>query len=279
MTAATCDDVLRLLRGMYLPPGRAPGGVFVPEIEAPDGRRRADLLWIPTTIAGGRGRDIIGHEIKVNRADVLRELAEPAKAESWSRFCVRWWLVVSDPKLVEGLEIPEAWGVMAPPSGRRTRSMTILKPAPPLEPVDLTPAYVRLVSYLGTRSRRDDAEVEYQLASLRGEVERLKRDLDRAATSGARSSIEASKIAEVMRLIRERQIAEVSWYALEPADIVAAIADRLATRRAAEETRQAVRNVMRSLQSVAQAATDESMLKRLERLEVDARKAVKAVGA
>lgn len=76
-------DLVAMLRRHYLPEGRPPGGIFAGEIESPDGRRRADALWAPWSIAGGAG--IVGHEVKVSRSDVLTELADPMKAEPWAR--------------------------------------------------------------------------------------------------------------------------------------------------------------------------------------------------
>lgn len=166
----SADDVLAMLRRHYLPEGRPQSGLLVEEIEAPDGRRRADALWVPLTTSGGN--EIVGHEVKVSRADVAAELADLTKAESWMKYCTRWWLTVSDPALVEGFDIPETWGVMSPPSGRRTRSMTVLRQAPRLHPVDSALAYRRVLAknHFGTNGR----------------VEQLKRDLEYARRDGER---------------------------------------------------------------------------------------------
>lgn len=43
---------------------------------------------------------LIGHEVKVSRADWLHELKQPEKAEAWKRFCHEWYLVVSDAAIV-----------------------------------------------------------------------------------------------------------------------------------------------------------------------------------
>src|SRR5690348_2999491 len=75
----TAKHMVEMLRRHYLPEGRPPAGVFAPEIGSPDGKRRADLIWMPTTIAGGTG--LHGHEIKVSRSDLLTELDDPTKAD------------------------------------------------------------------------------------------------------------------------------------------------------------------------------------------------------
>lgn len=55
-----------------------------------------------------------GHEVKVNRADWLKELREPEKAEAFTPYVHYWWLVVSDKNIVRPDELPDGWGLMAP---------------------------------------------------------------------------------------------------------------------------------------------------------------------
>lgn len=176
---STAGDLLKVLRRHYLPDGRPPGGVFAAEIESPDGRRRADAVWMPTTHAGGR--ELIGHELKVTHSDVLAELADPTKHDAWARYCTRWWLVVLTPALVEGLDVPEHWGILAPPSGRRTRSMTVVRPAPRLDPVDSGVGYRRMAVWLANRQTETAARLaldlqqrDRELAAARREIEQLR---------------------------------------------------------------------------------------------------------
>lgn len=51
-----------------------------------------------------------GFEVKVSRADWLRELKEPDKAETFRRHMHYWWLVVADPAIVRPGELPTAGG-------------------------------------------------------------------------------------------------------------------------------------------------------------------------
>ena len=127
----TAKDMLDLLDKHYAPPPSKPaGGRQISEIQAPHSTRRADALYLPITTSG-RGT-IIGHEIKVNRADVLAEVADPHKADAWMRYCNRWWLVISNASIIEGIPIPPEWGIMLPPT--RNRFMTVVRDAPKLEP-------------------------------------------------------------------------------------------------------------------------------------------------
>lgn len=55
----------------------------------------------------------------MSRADWLRELDDPAKAEAWWPHCNRFW-VVAVPGIIMPAELPEGWGLMElPASGRR----------------------------------------------------------------------------------------------------------------------------------------------------------------
>jgi len=256
---STSTDVLAMLRRHYLPEGRPPGGAFVPELESPDGRRRADLIWMPTTLAGGK--HLIGHEIKVSRADVLAELSDPTKADAWARYCAQWWLVVAHPRLVHGLDIPEAWGLMAPPSGRRTRSMTILRPAPRHEPIELGPAFRQVARWLMYRQ-------ETEVAGLRRDAEYAKRDaaaahrqLEEARATGAvRHDPRAQRVAQILAAIdaRGREPGSQLFFRDGELDqvIVEAIVDHQAVQDAGTRARWELRSLLAAAQQIAEPMKD-----------------------
>jgi len=59
-----------------------------------------------------RGLELHGFEVKVARADWLRELRDPLKVEqSLFRYCDRWW-VVTPPDVAKVDEIPPTWGLL-----------------------------------------------------------------------------------------------------------------------------------------------------------------------
>lgn len=197
----TAADMLSLLKRHYLPDPDKAAGVFAAEIQAP-GRsaRRADLIWHGVTAA--TGRELIGHEIKVSRADLLTELQDQTKSHDWQRFCDRWYLVVSDPKLVDGLDLPPTWGVLAPPSGRRTRSMTVVLKAPKLRPDDQATALRTLMAWQHWKWNRDAAELSRRDASvraLRTEVEQLRRLVPgRQSTQSQRTREVVNRIVDAL---------------------------------------------------------------------------------
>jgi len=169
----TAKAMVEILRRHYLPEGRQPAGIFAPEIAAPASDRRADLIWQGLTASG---RELIGHEIKVNRGDLLAELADPTKSDPWMQYCDRWYLVLPHMALVDGLDLPETWGVMTPPSGRRTRSMTIEVKAPKLKPAEQSPALRTIAAWLHWRLHSE----KVHHANSRREVEELRTQLQQA---------------------------------------------------------------------------------------------------
>lgn len=81
-----------------------------------------------------RGLELHGFEIKVSRSDWLRELKDPAKAESIVTYCDRWWIAVGDAEIVKDGELPPTWGLLVP----RGKGLIQKKEAPKLnaQPVD-----------------------------------------------------------------------------------------------------------------------------------------------
>jgi hypothetical protein len=261
VTAAkhTASSMTDLLRQHYNPDGRAAAHLFMPEIGAPDGRRRADLLVAPISIAGAKASTLIGHEIKVTRSDVMAELSDPTKADSWLRYCSRWYLVVSDPALIDGLTIPDLWGVMAPPSGRRTRSMTILREAPKLHPDgDLAPALSRIAAYTVNRVETVMREAQYERDAYKQRAERAEQREQEARLEGGSgfTSPHIKRINQIVRMVEEgRHAYGQDFPYLGPddvtdRDIAEGILDLGRSRSIAREVRS---NIDRTMQDVARA--------------------------
>jgi hypothetical protein len=165
----TASSILELLRRHYLPDESRPAGIFAPEIQAPGPTlRKADLIWLGCTAASC---ELVGHEIKVSRADLLVELADLTKTDPWQRYCDRWWLVIPDTTLITDLTLPDSWGVLIPPSGRRTRSMTVHRDAPALEPAEQSPA-LRVIA----------ARLNWQLSRQRNQLEGARARAEQAET-------------------------------------------------------------------------------------------------
>ncbi len=72
-----------------------------------------------------RGLQVIGFEFKSQRNDWLRELKDPAKAETIASRCDEWWLVAAD-GVAKLEEIPLGWGWYIPTE----KGLKVGKPAP-----------------------------------------------------------------------------------------------------------------------------------------------------
>ncbi|MEX1078906.1 MAG: hypothetical protein WED09_07345 [Homoserinimonas sp.] len=116
-------EMLARLQRHYIKPGELmPGGMFIPEVTLAG--RRADALYVG--FFASRGKFLVGHEVKVSRADWLHELAQPEKAEIWFRECHSWYLVAAHESIVREGELPPGWGLMVPgPS--KTRMKVLVK--------------------------------------------------------------------------------------------------------------------------------------------------------
>jgi hypothetical protein len=258
-------EMIQMLRRHYLPEGRPAGGVFAPEIMSPDGRRKADLIWQSVTKAGEYR--LVGHEVKVSRSDVIAEIQDPTKAEAWMQFCDQWWLVVSDPEILKGLEIPETWGIMAPPSGRLKRSMTVVKPAAILKPIHQADGLRRLVSWQLTQSETIVSPMRYTIESQQRELNTL-RDKVYNSKDIQKDSPQHERIAKIVLKTEDLLKADNQWmHRLNDKDVIDALVDltivktsQLAITRAlqslshpAERLRESIRRVetdIKNLQNV-----------------------------
>lgn len=70
--------------------------------------RYADLLVL--NLWPSDGIELHGFEVKASRADLKKELADPAKAHALARYCHRWTLVTYDTAVVGTTTLPESWG-------------------------------------------------------------------------------------------------------------------------------------------------------------------------
>lgn len=109
---ALTAELLARLERHYIKPGQdLPGGIFLPEVTYERaGGPRADALYVGFT--GTTGRLLIGHEVKVTRADWRRELDQPGKADTWADECHAWYVVAPTVDIVRPEELPHGWGLM-----------------------------------------------------------------------------------------------------------------------------------------------------------------------
>lgn len=123
-----------------------------------------------------RGHAIHGVEIKVSRSDWLRELKQPAKAESVYQYCDHWWIVA--PKgVVKEEELPPTWGLME----ARESTLPIIVIAPRLNPKPITLSFFASLLRRGTEGINKLAErmQNNAVAAARADIDaRVKREVE-----------------------------------------------------------------------------------------------------
>ncbi|MCT1363940.1 hypothetical protein [Microbacterium sp. p3-SID131] len=167
------SELLERLQRHYIKPGELmPGGAFLPEVVL--GSRRADALYVG--FFQSRGKMLVGHELKVSRADWLHELDQPAKAEAWEPNCHSWYVVAPSTDIVRPEELPHGWGLMIP--GRSRTRMTVVVKAtvhPDRNPSwEATHALVQKMDSLRIRAIEKDREATHTklCADIEEKVER-----------------------------------------------------------------------------------------------------------
>lgn len=174
----TARTILDALERHYRKPGtERDGEILIPEVQAPGSQRRADLVRVGMWASRGTGIDV--HEIKTSRADWLRELDDPAKAEAWWPFCNRFW-IVTVPGVVHDGELPEGWGLLEfPASGRRFK---IRVPAQSRKDTRLTVPL--LVELLRRTDNQRLAQIDRIYQTHRDDVNRLHREWQARKATG-----------------------------------------------------------------------------------------------
>lgn len=74
--------------------------------------RYADAIEVSFYRSNKEEIGLTGYEIKCSRNDLLKELRDLEKAETFKQFCNKWILIVGDERVLDGkLRIPEDWGI------------------------------------------------------------------------------------------------------------------------------------------------------------------------
>lgn len=150
-SAATEATMLALLRARHMAQTTSgvPRWVYAEHVRCWSIRTEADAIALDghapsyKVYEGGDmdyyDRDIHGFEVKVSRADWLREKRThdeefPAawKSYPWGRYCTHWWLVVPHKDIVQPGELPEGWGLLVGSKRLRAVHQAARRPAEPM---------------------------------------------------------------------------------------------------------------------------------------------------
>jgi hypothetical protein len=267
------SELASVLRHSYVDESKPWAGLYAEEVTSPCGTRRADALWLPTSNTSQNR--LIGHEIKVSRSDLLVELRDPTKADPWAQYCDRWWLVVPDQKLLDGLDVPEFWGVLAPPSGRLRRAMTVVKPAPDLNPMNKANAFARLVAWQYHDTRQRTAEAVWKANRTSEELDRLRAEIRSGeAQRHAREDPNLPRVMAVLEQLRRMKRENHVWESDPEPDVIARIiVDHMQTTRLVEEMRRSVKHIAKGLRDPLESV-NHTLAEIAKKAEIDLNSAV-----
>jgi hypothetical protein len=197
-----------------------------------------------------QGHAIHGFEIKVDRADWLRELKQPGKCEAVAQHCDFWWIVAA-PNVVRAGELPPQWGLLLPNGD----GLRVEKRAPQREGVsDRLPR--SLVALLFRRAVEASPSVEALTAARRAGVEEGKRRAEADALRDP-SGRELGRLRE--RVAAFERAAGVSIDEWDLGSIAEAVkiakADRVAHRR--DTLRREMQRLAEQAESIAKHLRDD----------------------
>lgn len=103
----TADEIVDRLESRW----SAPEWLSFRELHEGPGfhRGRADFAAVAGWDSGGQRMHVV--EVKVDRGDWKRELADPDKSAHWRRAC-HWFWIAATPKVVQLEELPPGWGLL-----------------------------------------------------------------------------------------------------------------------------------------------------------------------
>lgn len=145
------------------------------------------------------GYEMHGYEFKNSREDVKRDLRDPTKSDNVGRYCHCWWLVISDEKIINGLVIPDAWGILTPQKRGGSTVARVVRKAPKVKkPRPFDPTFVAAMIRNVTKTWKRPT----RFAALEKEIY----DLRHAPTDG---TFETARVADVTRIQLERRVKDL----------------------------------------------------------------------
>jgi hypothetical protein len=203
-------SLMGLLQARY-PKGEYAFFREVPNATGAGCNRHCDALAM--SLWPSRGLYLTGFELKASRADWMKELKQPAKAESIAQYCDYWFLVVGSKDIVHIGELPPNWGLLAPVGGK----LKVVTEATKLEPLELSRKFI--AALMRVTQEQASAEAinyteklkEYQRGQEDGrksrdyEVSKLQRTIDRFEEEAGVKLTEynAGSLVQAMQLIKK----------------------------------------------------------------------------
>jgi hypothetical protein len=145
--------------------------VFLTQVRSSTGsaNRVADAMAF--NMYGSTGYEILGFEIKVSRSDWLSELKQMSKSDEIMSYCDKWYLVVSDAKIVQEGELPKNWGLLVLKEGKLTQKVRAIAKTP-------TPLPIHFIASILRRSGNEVEKIRTQYvkrSDIEGEIENARK--------------------------------------------------------------------------------------------------------
>ena len=210
------STLLALLQRHYIKPGQdLPGGVFLPEVGQNGSwgaSSRCDAIYVGFTTSSGRV--LVGHELKVSRADWLNELNKPGKADAWADQCHEWWLVVPDPAIVRDGELPAGWGLMYP--GRSKTRMQVHTVAARKDPATHRPSWDAARSIIARHDTLRASTIAAARAKARETADAEARaNVDRLVEIRLRDQPDTAELQQKLARIEQALGGRIDWTATD----------------------------------------------------------------
>lgn len=241
------EALLERLRARYLKDGNGVQWTFVTEVQSFGGRSCDALafgMW------PSHGHAIHGHELKVSRADWLRELRDMGKAEPFTSIVDYWWLVVSDKSIVRG-DLPIGWGLMIP----HGKGLKVVTPAARREPMVLDRATHAAIMRAIFRAAEEHYRLRYEeRAAADDAFEKSRRD-DGTLLGQVQRELKAERAA-VEAFERESGVLLSKWRGADERtarEVGAALAAVLADRAAEEYALRRLRHLAEGAEEIGEA--------------------------
>lgn len=227
------------------------GAVFLTEVTAPAGRRRADAVHVGLWRNRGAG-EIDVCELKTARSDWRRELNNPAKAEEWWAHSTRFWVVAPSTAVVQPDEVPEGWGLMVPPKrGRRFRVIVKPEVREPRLTIDLLLTLIKNTETVRTNQlRRQHREMETKHYR---QIQEVRKERPAADPDTVRKAAALEEFEKALGIT----LGSTSWQQeVEPRIAGEAMARFIRSEAAAADATADLRWRAASLEQAAKAATE-----------------------
>lgn len=243
---ATAADVRAALRLRFA----APAWAVFDEVGNGTGfscSRHADMVAM--SIWPSRGLAIHGIEIKVSRSDWLKELSDPAKADSIQRYTDHWWVAVGDDKIVQGSELPPNWGLLV----MRGSKLVTKVDAPKLSPIALDRTFVAAM----LRRASEGAERIRKEADRDGYARGVAAGPKEADTEAVRELRDLKEKVEAFETASGLKIA-TDWRAGQIGDTVKLVRDTVGRYYRAADPRERIEQAAEHLEGAARRLREQA---------------------